>query len=138
MTDLICPFSATLARSDFACARATQVIRRGGAEYACQSDTAHSRCRQLFEHCKQAALPEFGVEDDLTRMPQSVLVKIQFGGLLGLQRIIGGQPTDRNRIEDIDSLVAAAIDHCSALESIPYDQLVDDITAWKLPSRRRR
>jgi hypothetical protein len=84
MTDLICPFSATLARSDFACARATQVIRRGGAEYACQSDTAHSRCRQLFEHCKQAALPEFGVEDDLTRMPQSVLVKIQFGGLLGL------------------------------------------------------
>ncbi|MDH3979734.1 MAG: hypothetical protein OEU91_04390 [Gammaproteobacteria bacterium] len=138
MTDRICPFSATLARSDFACARATQVIRRGGAEFTCQSDTAHTRCRQLFEHCKQAALPAFGVEDDLTRMPQSVLVKIQFGGLLGVQRMTPGQTSAGNRIDDIDALLAAAIDHFSGLESIPYEQLVDDITAWKLPRRRGR
>ena len=81
MPDRICPFSATLAKNDFACPRASQVIRRGGAEFSCQSAAAHTRCQQLFERCKQAALPEFGVEDDLTMMPQSVLVKIQFGGL---------------------------------------------------------
>ena len=138
MTDRICPFSATLARNDFACSRATQVIRRGGAEFTCQSDTAHTRCRQLFEHCKQAALPKFGVEDDLTRMPQSVLVKIQFGGLLGLQRSISGQPSEASRIDDIEALLAAAIEHFSGLESIPYHQLVDDIIAWKLPRRRGR
>jgi hypothetical protein len=138
MIDRICPFSATLARNDFSCNRAMQVIRRGGAEFACQSDTAHTRCRQLFEHCKQAALPEFGVEDDLTLMPQSILVKIQFGGLLGIQRITPGQTSAGNRIDDIDALLAAAISHFSSLESIPYDQLIDDISAWKLPRRRRR
>ncbi len=129
MTDRICPFSATLARNDFACSLATQVIRRGGTEFACQSATAHTRCRQLLEHCKQAALPAFGVEDDLTVMPQSVLVKIQFGGLLGVQRITPGQISAGNHINDIDALLAAAIDHFFSIESIPYDQLIDDITA---------
>jgi hypothetical protein len=138
MTDLICPFSATLARNDFSCARATQVIRRGGAEFACQSQTAHTRCRQLFEHCKQAVLPKLGVEDDLTMMPQSVLVKIQFGGLLGLQRSIPGQPPEATRVDDIDALIAAAAGHFAGIESIPYDLLVDDIIAWKLPRRRER
>lgn len=138
MTDRICPFSATLARDDFACPRATQVIRRGGAEFACQSEQAHTRCRQLFERCKQAALPAFGVEDDLTQMPQSVLVKIQFGSLIGLQRITGGQPPVGKRIEDIDSLVAAAISHYAGPDSVPYDQLVADITGWKLSRRRKR
>ncbi|MCG6886587.1 MAG: hypothetical protein LJE74_05210 [Proteobacteria bacterium] len=136
MTDLICPFSATLAKNDFSCPLATQVVRRGGAEFTCQSDTAHARCRQLFEHCKQAALPKFGVEDDLTMMPQSVLVKIQFGGLLGLQRSISGQPSEASRVDDINALVTAAVERFSGLESVPYGQLVDDITAWKLPRRR--
>jgi hypothetical protein len=136
MTDRICPFSATLAKNDFACPRATQVIRRGGTEFSCQSGTAHTRCQQLFENCKQAALPEFGVEDDLTMMPQSVLVKIQFGGLLGLQRSISEPSADGKGVEDIDALVGAAIEHFSGLESIPYQQLARDIIAWKLPRRR--
>jgi hypothetical protein len=138
MTDRICPFSATLARDDFACHRATQVIRRGGVEFACQSEQAHTRCRQLFELSKQAALPAFGVEDDLTQMPQSVLVKIQFGSLLGLQRIMGDQAPGSNRIEDIDSLVADCISHYADLGLVPFDQLVADITGWKLSRRRRR
>lgn len=138
MTDLICPFSATLAREDFACPRAGQIIRRGGAEFACDSETSHARCMQVFEHCKQAALPAFAVEDDLTQMPQSVLVKIQFGGLLGLRRFITGQAPDENRIDDIDALLDAASAQFPDPDSFPYAQLVDDITGWKLPRRRRR
>ncbi len=71
-------------------------------------------------------------------MPQSVLVKIQFGGLLGLQRHIPGQPPAANRVDDIDALITAAAGHFAGIESIPYDLLVDDIIAWKLPRRRGR
>ena len=138
MTDRICPFSATLVKNDFACRHATQVIRRGGTEFACRSEQAHTRCRQLYEHSKQAALPAFGVEDDLTQMPQSVPVKIQFGSLLGLQRIMGDRAPGGDRIEDIDALVAAAISYYGAIDSVPYDQLVTNITSWKLSRRRGR
>lgn len=121
-----------------ACPLASQVIRRGGAEFTCQSERSHLRCRELFERCKLAALPAFGVEDDLTQMPQSVLVKIQFGGLLGLQRVLGRQTANGGRIEDIDSLVASAISHYGGPDSVPCDQLVVDMTSWKLSRRRGR
>ncbi len=138
MTDLICPFSATLARDDFSCPRARQVIRRGGTEFSCDSETSRARCEQLFENCKQAALPAFDVEDDLTLMPRSVLVKVQFGGLLGLRRLVTGQAGGDGRVDDIDALVDTAIGQFSGLDSIPCEQLVDDITGWKLPRRRGR
>ena len=83
-----CAFSQTLIGGQFACAHAEPVVRRGGAEIACRSADASQRCATLMQCLKDAALPAFGVEDDLLSMPHSVLVKIQFGGLLGVQRLL--------------------------------------------------
>ena len=84
MKNRICPFSATLVRDDFACRHASQVVCRGGVEIACASAADHQRCTALLQAFKAVALPAFEVSDDLTQMPHSVLVKIQFGGLLVL------------------------------------------------------
>jgi len=77
MSELICPFSSTLVQEDFACTNARPIVRRGGAEIACAAEAAHARCQRFFQRLKDVALPEFGVEDDLLKMPHSVLVKIQ-------------------------------------------------------------
>lgn len=138
MQDVICPFGATLARDTFGCTHATSVIRRGGTEFSCRNPDAHARCLRLFEQLKAAGLSAFAVEDDPTRMPHSVLVRIQFGGLLGLQRTITGQPGADGRIEDIDALVDAAITHFGGLPGIPCEQLTPDMTAYSLTRRRRR
>ena len=138
MQDLICPFSATLARETFGCTHAERIIRRGGTEFCCRHQPAHACCEQLFEQFKQAALTAFGVEDDLTRMPHSVLVKIQFGGLLGLQRITLENPPDHGRVEDIASLVAAAVARFENLQAIPCERLSGDMTTYTLSRRSRR
>ena len=83
-----CAFSNTLITKQFGCEKGEQVTRRGGPDVACTSEEAHLRCEKLFQQMKAAALPAFGVEDDLLSMPHSVLVKIQIGGLLGLQRLL--------------------------------------------------
>lgn len=138
MIDLICPFCATLSKADFSCPRAGPVIRRGGTEFVCGSDDAHARCRLFFEACKAAALPAFGLEDDLTRMPQSTLIKIQFGSLLGLRRITAGAPDPAAQIENIDALLNAALVKFGSLEAIPCASLIDDISQYRLPRRRGR
>ena len=51
---------------------------------------------------------------------------------------MGDRAPDGDRIEDIEALVTAAISHYRGIDSIPYDQLVTDITSWKLSRRRRR
>lgn len=137
MSESICPFSATLVQEDFACPNANPIVRRGGAEIACTDALAHARCQQLFQRLKDAALPEFGVEDDLLKMPHSVLVKIQYGGLLGLDRSLHPS-TDTTAIDDIDKLVSVAIERFGSVEAIPYRDFCDQIINYRLPGRRRR
>ena len=134
--NLKCPFGAPLTKGDFGCSHAQEVVRRGGSEYDCRSAPDHARCSELFDRLKQASLPAFQVEDDLTSMPHSVQVKIQYGGLLGLERLAGGRPP--GGIEDISTTVSAAKDRYGSLAAIPYTDLVGDITNIKLQRRSRR
>ena len=135
MNERICPFSATLAKADFACRQAEQIIRRGGAEFACRSVADHARCTRLFARMKAAGLPAFELEDDLLAVPHGVLARIQFGGLLGLQRLLG---SDSPKVDDIVTLVIAAATHFADIEAIPCEQLVADITGYRLSRRRKR
>lgn len=136
MGDIKCVFSAPLITRHSGCALAREVTRRGGPEIACSDEAAQQACAQLFEHLKAAALPAFGVEDDLLSMPHSVQVKIQHGGLLGLQRLLAAGAAGNGRISDIHQLVTAARQHYGELSAIPLGAIVPDITAFKTRTRR--
>ena len=138
MENRICPFSATLVKNDFGCRHASQVVRRGGAEIACMSKPDHQRCMALFTAFKAVALPAFEVPDDPTRMPHSILVKIQFGGLLGLRRGMHPDSAAGESISDIATLVDEAEEQYTSISAIPCASLVDDMTSHTLTRRRRR
>ena len=131
-----CAFSQTLIGGQFACAHAEPVVRRGGAEIACRWADASQRCTSLMQCLKDAALPAFGVEDDLLSMPHSVLVKIQFGGLLGLQRLQGDGTDESAAIKNIHGLVSQAIGKHGSLDAIPCQAFVEDMTSYQLKRRR--
>jgi hypothetical protein len=134
MDEYKCAFSNTLITNQFGCEKAEQVTRRGGPDIACTSDESHQRCEKLFQQMKAAALPAFGVEDDLLSMPHSVLVKIQHGGLLGLQRLLDGAAGSGD-VKNIHALVDQTTGKYNKLDAVPYPALVQDMTAYKL--RRR-
>ncbi len=136
--ELKCPFSAPLTQPEFECRFADEVIRRGGSEFNCRSEAAHARCKPLHRDFKQAALPAFGVEDDLLSMPHSVLVKIQFGGLLGLQRLLGTDRDPAEGIADIDALVEQAVTRYGAIRQIPCAEVTQDMLDYRVARRRKR
>jgi hypothetical protein len=130
-----CPFASALVTELAACRHAEQVVRRGGSEYDCRSAADRAACSDLFDRLKAAALPAFGVEDDLTAMPHSVLVKVQCGGLRGMARLTG-QPMDR--IDDVAGLREHAFGVRGGPEGLPLADLVGDITAFRAERRGRR
>lgn len=160
-----CPYSSTLVSTQFSCMLATQVVRRGGPEMACASSTAHTHCSTLFQHMQQAALPAFGVENAISpppsepmegrgrtlsgtgigmgpiqeqfpiNMPHSVLIKIQHGGLLGLQRIMDETTAAGQTVANINDLVERARHRYGDYAAIPYSALVPDIITYKLKRR---
>ena len=136
MEEYKCAFSNTLVTNQFGCEKGEQVTRRGGPDVACTSDEAHRHCEKLFQRMKQTALPAFGVEDDLLSMPHSVLVKIQFGGLLGLQRLLGDGTADTDAVKNIHHLVGKAVAKYGDLDAVPCRAFVEDMTSYKLKRRR--
>lgn len=135
MVEHQCPFSGTLVSERFACGMARTVVRRGGAEVDCTLPAGHARCYSLFQQMKQVALPVFGVEDDLLSMPHSVLIKIQHGGLLGLQRIMGEASAESSSVADINGLCERAVLRYQTVPDIPCQDFVQDMTAYKLKRR---
>lgn len=135
MEEYKCAFSNTLMTNQFGCEKSEQVTRRGGPDIACTSDAAHQRCEKLFQQMKAAALPAFGVEDDLLSMPHSVLVKIQHGGLLGLQRLLESGAAGSAAVKNVHALVDQAVEKYNDLDAIPCPALVEDMTSFKLKRR---
>lgn len=134
MADHKCAFAAPLLAGAFACPRGEPVARRGGPDIACGSAESAARCAALLERLKAAALPAFEVEDDPTRMPHSVLVKIQHGGLLGLLEALDAAPAER--VPDVDALAARALQRWGSASSMPAEQWTARMTGYRL--RRRR
>ncbi len=86
----------------------------------------------MFEGLKARALTAFGVEDDLTSMPHSVLVKAQCGGLQGLS-LLGGEP--EGPIADVAELRARVADGSDVLDD---PRLLDAMTGFRVERRARR
>lgn len=137
MSDLLCPFSAPVVKQDFACQHAQEIIRRGGSEIACQQADAHGVCMALHGAIKASALQAMELEDDLLSLPHNVLVKIQYGGLIGLQQLTSDSHPD-DTIDDIASLVSSVMNRFVTLDNIPLDAVNQTIINYKTQRRRKK
>lgn len=146
MIDCKCSFAITLIKDDFSCQQAQSVARRGGPDIACASEAGSERCKQFYQQLKQVGLPAFDAEDDLLKTPASVYSKIQFGGLLALSKIVftdtanedSQEGVENTRVDNIFQLLELVEARYEVLSNIPYSELVDNMTAFKIKRKKIR
>jgi len=133
-----CPFQTTIIAEDFGCHFAQSVTVRNSPQVHCQSEQALQQCQRVYEHLKRAGLAGFGMEDDLTTTPHNVYLKIQYGGLLGLQARVSGTPVGECSLADIHQLLSAATHDGRDTDTLPYEDLVPLMQAQQTKRRRSR
>ena len=138
MSDLLCPFTAPLVKKDFLCPQADEVIRRGGSEIACKNQASHGQCTTMHTQVKLSALAAMDLEDDLLTVPHNTLVKIQYGGLLGLQAMMSPEKTDSTQVENIEKLIAQAGSTYGELANVPLETINEAIANFKTQRRRKK
>ncbi len=137
INELRCVFEKAILSRRCACTRCNRfhLADREGA--ACQSPGAHQRCHQLLQQLRQKALFALKLTHLEGELPHAKEIKVQTGGLLGLQAALRPeQPAIR--VADVDGLLMEALQHYPSLAALPYPRIMQSVVGFEGRKRRRR
>jgi hypothetical protein len=104
----------------------------------CNSDIGNRRCIELLDSMRRNA--RFSLQ--LTRaegpLPHNKEIRVQTGGLLGLQKLLRPELANSDTVVDIHGLVEQAISEYRQLEALPYDRIVQSIVSFQGRKKRGR
>jgi hypothetical protein len=101
---------------------------------SCRSAAACDDCRELHALLRHNALFTLKLIHE-GPLPHAKELKVQCGGLLGLQRVLAIEPADHARVANVFGLVAAGQKKYGSLSELPYSEIVQSIAAYE--ARRR-
>ncbi|UCC56551.1 MAG: hypothetical protein JSU75_01930 [Gammaproteobacteria bacterium] len=103
---------------------------------ACNSDIGNRRCIVLLETMRRNA--RFSLQ--LTRaegpLPHNKEIRVQTGGMLGLQQLLWPDRANSETVENIYGLVKQAVSKFGQLDALPYDRIVHSIVSFQ--GRKKR
>jgi hypothetical protein len=69
-------------------------------------------------------------------LPHAKEIRVQIGGLLGLQKLLHPDLTQADSVHDINGLATEAIDRYRRIENLPYELIVQALASFE--GRRKR
>lgn len=133
--ELSCPFEKTLLSRRCGCTRAERFNLAEREGISCTAWTAQKNCMTLLGLLRDKARFALGLTAVPGPLPHGNEVKVQGGGLMGLQQAVHPELSSP-RVEDIYDLVVAGQQKFGSLERLPFTDIVKTISAYQ--GRRRR
>lgn len=137
VNDRRCVFEKAALTRMFACEK---LIRMNIAEReaaGCCNPAAQARCDQLLEQLRRNAAFALKLTHVSGPLPHAKELKVQCGGLLGLQRCVEGASEARG-VANIFGMVESAIATFGELDDFPYQDIVQSVAHFQGRRPRRR
>ena len=115
-----CPFERAILRSCAACACAERLQIAEREAVMCQAESSHARCMGLYGHLRRSFTFALGVLHIDTPLPHGQEMRVQCGGLKGLQQTLNGE----TEVENVDQLLTNALRQWGETADIPYSDVV--------------
>lgn len=118
------------------CMRRFYLADREGV--GCQSDEALARCTAFLERTRDSArfalqMPRIGGP-----LPHNKEIRVQAGGLLGLQALLDPERDGATTVDDAFDLLNRAEARFGDVGRIPYQEVVKQVTRFRGRERRSR
>jgi len=138
------------------CEQAEKLFLAERETYACQSESIQPLCLQLLEQLRTNARFALQITQSKGQLPHAKEIKVQAGGLFGLQQLLddknltqteilsnddakfGKQSLQHAPIKDVCNTVRQAMEKYHNLNAIPYNEIVKSVINFKLPKRKRK
>ncbi len=102
---------------------------------ACKSESALKRCDRLLQTLHENA--RFALHRiDINQLGHAQEIKIQNGGLLGLQTEL--ENTKNEIVLDIDTVVKKAENQYGSIEKFPYSKIMQVISTYQIRAKKTK
>lgn len=130
-----CVFEKAVLSGRCSCTCSTRFYLADREGISCDSSSACGRCKRLLALLRENARFALRITTQEGELPHAKEIKIQNGGLLGLQRQLRPELVSDGQIDDIAGLTALGEKVFGCLEKFPYQEIVKSIVTFE--GRRR-
>jgi len=131
-----CVFEKTITSRRSTCSKSLRFHLADREGVSCKSASGNALCTELLALMRRNARFALHITHADGPLPHAREIRVQTGGLLGLQTLIHPERQDESSVNDIISLIDTALLQYSSLESLPFDIIVQGIV--KFEGRRKR
>ena len=132
-----CIFEKSVLSRRAACSHAHRFCLADREGVSCQDRDAQILCKQALDNLREKAL--FALQ--LTRLdgplPHAKEMKVQLGGLVGMQQVLNLPTNDTQAIEDIYHLISKIIEQYGDIDALPYHEIARAVSGFKGRKRAR-
>ena len=136
-----CIFEKAINSRVCSCKKSRQFNLADREGVACTSPAGQMMCKQLVEQFRCNARFSLGLTRIEGPLPHAKEIKVQNGGLLGLQQLIlgkSGASKDLDKVKNIYGLVAEAIHYYGDIDRLPFNEIVKSVVNYGARHRRSR
>lgn len=126
-----CVFAKAILRRCSGCSRAEKLFIGEREAIACKSPGARQLCAEVLEQLHQKAIFALHLPHAELVLPHGKELKVQCGGMLGLQASLLPQLAEAERVEDIYGLLTESLQDYGSTDALPYSEVVRGITRFQ-------
>lgn len=136
LTPIRCVFEKAMCSLVASCSKGEMFRLADRHGYSCQSGVHQKQCEALLNHLRKQTRFVFKLNEIDGPLPHNKEIRVQNGGLLGLQKALN-QQSDDDKVADVALLVSEAVQHWGGIESLPYGQLMQSVMTYQARPKRR-
>jgi hypothetical protein len=133
-----CRFEKTLLSRRSSCSRGKGFNLADREGVSCLSPAARERCGALLDQLRENARFALRLTEIDGALPFNKEIKVQTGGMLGLQQLIYPESEAREKVEDIFILLNEAEQQFGSLDQLPFSEIMPSIVSFEGRKRRRK
>jgi hypothetical protein len=131
MNERICAYEKSILSRHCGCSQSKKLCIAEREGIHCLSDEALQQCQELLETLRQQA--RFALKSNIERgaLPHGKAMRLQVGGLRGLFSALHPKHPIPEPIDDVFDLINQATSAYGRLENLPYQILIQQVSAYK-------
>lgn len=133
-----CPYEKAINSRRCNCSQSRRFNLANREGVACKSEAGNLLCNDLLNIMRQKARFSLHVTHATSPLPHAKEIKVQVGGLLGLQKLVYPQAADASTVGDIYGLTNTALGHYVSLSELPFAEIVQSIVIFEGREKRPR